>query len=485
MALRFLSRAVPTLALGAVSCGLASHDATSSALPTDGLGSFGPFQPIELCRGTARVVAPSQATGAGAAVCVPEGSKAKSCSADSQCEGIERCTCGRCIVRACQGASSCGEGEVCRAKRCTHPCTVDASCPAGERCISGGCARPCSNDAGCHFGEQCDALDGACVSRLCSASIKCGVGDACEPEEAIGEAHEPEVVSFENGSLAFLEILDGVAPSRRAIYRILIDAPDRWTADPPEPVLADDAAGGVGAPSALVAADLVELYFEAGGGASIGHAVSKDGGKSFTRDPVPVLVPTEAWEAGRVTSPAAFVFGGATYIAYEGGARAGIGLARVGPSGAERVGSGPIATPATFEDPLFWRGITQVGSPYAIVTPSEPSEGTGAAPAPRDGGVVRIYLTVRGAEGSDAMTADGPIPADRNDSIGLLTTTDLGSFDRFPAGPVFARVVNLRGYLGEREPAVRLLEAGAELTFVATDPSGTEVIGLARAGAAP
>jgi len=61
-----------------------------------------------------------------------------------------------------------------------------------------------------------------------------------------------------------------------------------------------------------------------------------------------------------------------------------------------------------------------------------------------------------------------------------LATRDVAHFDRYPAGPVFARLANLRTYLGEREAAVRLLPSGAEITFVATDASGA-VSGLARA----
>src|SRR6185436_8453726 len=105
-------------------------------------------------------------------------------------------------------------------------------------------ARACSSDAGCHFGEQCDAIDGACAARLCSATVKCGIGDRCEPEEEVGEVHGPEIVSFGEGTVAFVEIREGGGPAeKRAIYRVRIDAADRWTVDPTEPVVAADDEG--------------------------------------------------------------------------------------------------------------------------------------------------------------------------------------------------------------------------------------------------
>jgi len=210
----------------------------------------------------------------------------------------------------------------------------------------------------------------------------------------------------------------------------------------------------------------IELYFAIGAGAAIGRAISTDGGRSFTRDPGVLLAPAAAWERGWVGSPSAVVRGGETLLFYEGGPRAGIGLSRVGASSAERVGDEPVVTAARVEDPLFWRGVTEVGAPYTLVV----------------GDALRLYFTARGAEGGDAIVADAAVPADVNDSIGLVTTRDLSVFTPYPGGPVFARTANLRSYLGEREAFVRRLPSGAEITFVATDASGAALSGFARAG---
>ncbi len=75
------------------------------------------------------------------------------------------------------------------------------------------------------------------------------------------------------------------------------------------------------------------------------------------------------------------------------------------------------------------------------------------------------------------------MPADPNDSIGMAASKDGVTFVPYPAGPVLARVTNLRSYLGEREAAVRLLPGGgATITFVSMDATGTSESGLAQAG---
>ena len=457
-------RTAPLVVIGVTACGLLGPGEGLRVVPSDGVGNFGSSAPIELCLGSARVVSPSASTGAGA-VCVTPGSAAKACSGDAACVGIERCICGRCIVEACLGGTACGEGRVCRDKRCTTACVDDAACAAGERCAAGGCARACVSDAGCHFGERCDDLDGACITQICSAQIPCGGGDVCEAEQALGELHEPEVTEIEAERVAFVEIRSGGASPSSAVYRARVEG-RRWTADPLTPVLVPGSGESLGAPSAIVRGDQVELFF-ATGGAAIARALSTDGGRTFARDALPILVAESAWEKGSVGSPAAVVRDGATLLFYEGGPRAGIGLARVDAAGhAARVGDHPVIVPADVDDPAFWRGVTEVGAPYAVVA----------------GDAVRVYFTARGIEGLDATAGDAALPADANDSIGLMTTRDLARFEAHPGGPVFARVANLRAYLGEREAAVRLVEGGpAEIVFVATDAAGKIVSGLARA----
>jgi hypothetical protein len=460
-------RLAPLAALFTGACGLLGSDQGTVPVPSDGVGNFGSSAQIELCLGSARVVAPSASTGAGA-VCVRAGSHGKACSADAACGGIERCVCGRCIIEACEGATPCSGGRVCRDKRCTTACSADGECDKGERCVLGGCARACASSAACHFGERCDDLDGVCVAQICSDAVPCGPGDACEAEETAGELREPDVVSLPEGQVAFVELRTGEGPSlASAIYRARVDG-RRWTADPPSPVLAAVTGQRVGAPSPLVGGDgSIDLFFTSGEGASIDRARSTDGGRTFTRAAPPALLPGEGWENGWVGSPSVVSRNGVTLLFYEGGPRAGVGLAVVDATGAAtRMSDSPQIAPKAVQDPLFWRDVTEVGAPYAIVA----------------GDAFRVYFTARGAEGSDAIQGDTALPADLNDSIGLFTTRDLVRFDPYPNGPVFARVANLRAYLGERECAVRLPEGGpAEIVFVTSDASGAGISGLSRA----
>jgi hypothetical protein len=450
-------------ALGALlvaSCGSLGPDVPElpAAYPTNGLGGYGEARPLEVCRGTARIVAPAAATDA-TALCAPGTEEARTCAADGDCRGIERCICGRCVVEPCQGAGACGDGRVCRGRRCTRGCAADGDCDAGERCVSGGCARACKGNGDCHHGEQCDALDEVCAVRLCGGVATCGAGSTCEAVAEVGELHEPAFLG--NEEKAFIELRRA---SGSAVYRAHIEAPRRWRIDPEAPVLAIPNEARIGAPSALRREGGIELYVAVGDGARIVRAISTGDGASFAVDMDPVLVPEEAWEGGWVGSPGAFEFEGATYLFYEGGPRAGIGLARVKDGGAERVSKEPLVQAETFADPYFWPGVTQVGAPYALVVD----------------GVVRLSPTVRGAEGATSKSPDAPPPS-VNDSLGILTTRDLVAFAKPRAWPLYARVVNGSTYLGEEEPAMRVPETGAELVFVGTDAAGKSVSGLFRA----
>jgi hypothetical protein len=453
------------VAVALVAGGLAPAPSPAPPFPGDGVAGFGDPTPIELCVGSARVVSPDLASLAGS-VCVGAGEQATACADDTECSGIERCVCGRCIVEACETSADCSGGRVCNSRRCTQGCIADGDCPSGEGCNSGGCSRPCSSDGACHYGERCDALLNVCVTKVCSDVKPCAPGDTCEAGTIAAALHEPEVTTIGGASVAFVELRPGDAGSG-AIYRATVDGPSRWTANPSMPVLASVMGQGTGGPSVLVAAGRIDLYFTIGDGQGIGHAVSSDGGMTFMPDAAPVLVPASSWEHGWIGSPAVVSYQGATLLFYEGGPRSGVGLARIDASGtAARASDTPIVTPSTLEDPLFWRDVSEVGAPYAVVA----------------GDVLRVYVTGRGVEGSDAVRGDAALPADVNDSIGMVASRDGTSFTPYPTGPVLAQVTNLRAYLGEREAAVRLSSGGgAEITFVATDAAGTTESGLARA----
>ncbi|HEY4120392.1 MAG TPA: hypothetical protein VGM56_21150 [Byssovorax sp.] len=453
----FLPWALAAAAVLAPACGLLGGS-ESTPPPVDGIDDFGDATPIELCVGGARAVTPSQAAGLAGSLCVDDARPPPACDSDADCDGIERCTCGVCLVDACEGAS-CGDGRVCAGQRCTTPCSVDLDCEDGERCVTGGCARACTTSDACHAGETCDTLFDACAVTLCGGAIECAPGATCTAEVTVLDQREPDLVTPGPGGLAFVELVS--AAGERAIGRAAIGDDTHWSLEPTEPVLAS-----AGAPAALVTGDHVDLWFEAAAGVS--HATSDDGGRTFAIGAAPTLTPTEPWERGFVGSPSVVVFLGRTLLFYEGGPRAGIGVAEIGADGvATRLSSAPIATPASVTDPELWRGVTEVRAPHAVVFAD----------------ALRVYFTGRGVEASDAIIDDAGTPADANDSIGMLATRDVVTWFVAQSDPVYARVTNLRAYLGESEASVVDTPGGAAIVFVTSDATGALTNGLAYAGA--
>lgn len=460
--------ALAALTLGVLpACGLAPRDHNGPAWGGDGVTGFTSLGSVQFCIGPSRVAAPAVSGASGVSVCVPNARRPRSCAVDADCPALEHCDCGRCVVRACNASSpNCGGQQVCAGNQCTTQCTINRDCAAGLECRGGGCARPCSGDGDCPYGELCDTLSNVCHVSLCgSLGRSCASDDRCEALETVAEMHEPFGVSTPQGERFYLELRRGGSAS---IYRARAERELYWVADPSQPVLSATEPsdhGAVGAPALVREGSRWLLYFASANGASIGRAVSSDG-VHFKRDASPLLIArATGWEDGRVSSPSVVAVGGQSYLLYEGGKGAGIGVAALSAGRATRLGARPVIDPGQVEDPVFWRGISRVGTPDAV----------------RVGDVVRIYFTARGTEGGLATAEGKPVPADPNDSIGLFTTRDFKRFDAFPDGPVFARRTNLRAYLGEREPFVSVMASRTLLYYIASDASGRAVSGLALA----
>ena len=326
--------------------------------------------------------------------------------------------------------------------------------------MSGGCARRCAGDGDCHAGERCDALDDVCATSLCGGGGTCGGTRECEAVAEVGELGEPTF--FGDEPRAFFSLARG---AEEAIFAAEIASPERWAVAGEAPIVTIAGEARISAPAVVRRGKTIELYAEAGDPPRIVRALSTDEGASFSMDADPFLAASEPWEAGAVGSPSAFDFEGRSYLFYEGGAGAGIGLVEIAAGVAKRLGPGPVIAAADVEDPVFWRGITRVSAPFAWVS----------------GGVVRLAFTARGVEGFSAEGPAGSLPPDVNDSIGLAATSDLKTYSFFPTGPMYARLVNLRAYLGEREASVRISASGAEMVFVSSNASGEDVTGIYRA----
>ncbi len=453
---RFPGRFFFLLTLSA--CGLAGTNESLEPFPSDGIGTFQEATPIEVCLETARIVAPALATGA-TALCVPTEHTVRACAANSDCVGLEKCICGRCVVEPCQGGAACVAGEVCRGKRCTRGCGQDGECAANERCISGGCARICTTHTDCHYGERCDSLDDVCVVSLCGSGGTCGGGSKCEAVAEVADLGEPAFLGHE--PTAYLELDRG---TERSIYRAEIVSTRVWRIEPASPVVMLSPETIVGAPSVFRRDNRIEMVAAVGKPSRIVLAHSTDEGRTFEVDIDPLLEGQEPWEKGSVGSPSIFDFAGSTFLLYEGGPSAGIGLAKVVTDHAHRTQPNPILSPGNITDPVFWRNVTKVGRPHAVVVDD----------------TLRIFFTGRGIEGFSAMTNGESLAAEPNDSIGLATTNDLQSFTLYPTGPIYARLVNLRAYLGESEAAMRIGPNGGEMVFVSSDASGEANTGLVR-----
>lgn len=425
--------------------------------PSDGVAAFGPAEPVDVCVGSARID-----PGGAVSLCISDATPASACASDADCRSPERCQCGQCVVRACGPGSICPSGEACRGGRCATACTEDGDCPPGEHCNGGGCTIACATDGDCRRGEVCDLFD-ECGASTCGPGVACGAAQTCEPLAIDGDAREPSFVRAGEVDVFFFELRSG---SGSAIYRAVAPDPLHFKADPETPVLvAPASAERVGAPSAVVRGDRIELFVAIDGGESIGLASSKDLGRTFEWVDDRALIPEKSWEGGVVRSPGAVVRGDATYLFYEGDLGFGVGLAKEVNGSFERVSPDPVLRPSDLEDATFWRSVKAIGAPFAMI----------------DGDAVRLYVTANGVETGAAVTAEGPVATAPNDSIGLFATLDLTTFDRYPTGPVYRTIAGLFGALGEREPTVRVTGEGADLYFVATDASGAKSSGLSRA----
>ncbi|MBK7975607.1 MAG: hypothetical protein IPK07_20765 [Deltaproteobacteria bacterium] len=194
-------------------------------------------------------------------------------------------------------------------------------------------------------------------------------------------------------------------------------------------------------------------WYGAGAGAGIGRAVSSDGIR-WTKEPgVPVLTPSESWEADAVRAPAvARASDGRLWMVYEVGEGAGIGA-------------------AWSDDGIEWRrtglalGRGETGS-WDAARVAAPSLRVEISAAGRD--VFRVWY--EGMAGNDH-------------SIGEAGSYDGTAWTRSPYNPVLAESPPLGLTVGadEREPWV-IGEAGSrELWFVARqlDPLA-QGIGVAR-----
>lgn len=455
MSARFAKRAIAALCLVLSACGFCDQPLETGVRSDDGIAPWRQAGRVEICVGPARMVAPA-ALPDDSGVCLADTAAQPSCARDAECGDREACICGRCSVQLCRFSTECPAGLSCAGtpRRCVVRCTTDDDCPLPLVCDGQACTGGCAGDADCASGERC--LAGRCGVLPCGAGgPSCGAGETCAAQQVPGAVAAPSAIAGGRGTVLYLELADagGGASILRADSRDGIG----FVATPSTPVITPPSGSTrAGAPSALARDGGVEVFFsadDASGGAAIARARSSDGIAFET--PEVVLMPAAAWEMGRVSSPHALAIGSDVLLFYEGGEGAGIGVARSAGGGPfERITvDAPLVSPADVETSERWSEVAAVGAPGAIYVETPLGQ-------PR----VRLYFTGRGVEAAAGSGPDGGSPP-ANDSIGLLFLDVSGADPQpWPWNPVVFRIRALAS-LEEREPTVIVVENEWRLYF--------------------
>jgi len=454
-------------ALALVACGALEQKERSGQRLADGVSPYRRAAAVEVCQGSAEIVATAPPTGE-QGVCRPADRSVQGCGRDADCGSREACVCGRCTVRLCEFSRDCPAHLSCAGsapRRCTTRCSSDGDCERGERCQDGLCTKACAGATECSDGELC--LGARCTVIACGpGGATCGAGETCDLERIQGALRAPAAFVAKGRTILYTELQrpDGTALILRA------ESTDgrHFRAVPEAPVLEPEVAGmRIGAPAPVVEPERIVLYVELDG-TKIGRAVSTDG---MTFGPVEtVLGPTQAWEAGRVGAPSALRIGSRSLIFYEGGDGAGIGAYVSAAEGSfEPMSDQPLLTSESFENPAYWASLGAVSAPFAIAVDTALGE--------RE---LRLFVAGRGRENTAPRSSDGGAPP-QNSSIGVavapLRDLDSGlTFQVFPYNPVLADLENLVP-IAETQPSVirsagewRMYYESDDGLFVATNP---------------
>jgi hypothetical protein len=412
----------------AAGCGFAPEDAFSGARVGDGIAPWTDLGPAPVCLGNQFLGPATQPAGG---FCFSRNLVEPPCTRDDQCGSREACMCGRCTVPYCATASDCAADRVCTFSqhRCDVPCAGATDCAPGEECSNGTCRGRCLTSDECQSGEVCSSRN-FCVTDDCATDGDCSNGEICHVQRVPRLVIEPfAVASAVAPRIAlYLEVGEATQPTRRAIWRATSPDGVRFRFDPPRPVLEDG--GAAHAPSLVETADGWALYYEAGDGASIKVAASRDG---VAFDP-PVQVLAGGAGAAAIHAPSAVALPDGTVAVYFQRGNA-IELA-VGPAGGALVGRGPVLTPAQVtvapgapREP-FWDAVAALRSPHAAIT---------RGPA---GPALRLWFSGFGRESAASRQFGMDVAIPPNYSIGYAAgdVTDPGALVPWPYGPVVDRV---------------------------------------------
>jgi hypothetical protein len=217
------------------------------------------------------------------------------------------------------------------------------------------------------------------------------------------------------------------------------------------------------------------IFYEGGGAAGIGLARGRGRGPFVRAAAAPVLAPATGWEAGRAGSPAALPREDGWPLLFSvGGSEAGVGAARaVGdlPERFERVGASPLLVPQDLAVPDRWTALDGVGDPDAAAVSA--------------GDLPFLFVTAHGR----VVAGDGGTPeAERDWSIGAVMlegdepprgwTVD-------PFGPVLAGRTGVGGASPREERAPGVVRAGGGWRMLYEEWEGDTNVRRLRAAGCP
>jgi hypothetical protein len=427
-----MRRAAWAMVLLTVSCGLMPQDDLTGRRIGDGVAPWEDLGPVTLCLGTHRIGPPASAIGGFCqAIDTPPET---ACETDSGCASRERCVCGRCTVQYCTGQSECGPDLVCIDHRCNIPCAGDGACGRGETCVNGGCRGGCRSGSDCQAGEVCSTLQGRCITDECADDTGCPGTDFCAVQREPRDVAEPTVLatsSSPGGDFTMWLEMSDQNPLDRAIWRAESKDGLTYRFNPATPVLEN--AGDAHAPSAIEDQRGCLLYYERADG--------------IWETPCPASAGSEAGRlvlTGDYHAPSGVAGDDRIFVTV--GARAAIAAYRVPPTGGP-AGTPQIAyQPADATDPVYWRNVQQVGSPFVL----------------RDGDLLMVWFDAFGTETRDVVKFGVPTPVPANDSIGFASgdANDPLILTTWPYNPIFDRPILFENHQAERAPAVVRIPGG-------------------------
>ena len=424
-----------------------------------GVAPWQDIGPITLCDGDARLGPLSFG-----ALGTCDDKAAPACATDADCASREGCLCGRCALPVCDSAEECGPGRVCSFddRVCNRSCASDADCAHGEQCVPGKnvCRGLCATGADCQHGESCDPQSGRCLPESCASDSECA--GSCRLERLPAALAEPSPLVESGGVTMWLERTDPMGAP--AIWRATSADGITFTFDPPHALLSGRA------PSVLHDPErgyLMLYALGAGSASSLALATSSDG-VAFTPSAAPVLAGAD--QPSLIAAP----MGG--LVAYYLGADGTIGRATSTDGAAFTAAPPAVLTPAAVSDPILWRGVDELASPFAQ-----------ALTDPSGQPFVRLWFSAHGTESAASQQFGKTLPTPPDFSIGEAASTGGAPFVPYPFDPVFDRVLEFLTHPSELDPAVIALGDSWLLYYrrAAADGSQSENLAVARSPVVP